>query len=65
MPSKEDAAKLAQVIAERHIKEIEALTAILGVGEAATSTLFLAAAFTIGRIMGMAQTVDVLKKIES
>lgn len=64
MPS-EDAGKLAQVIAERHIREIEALGAVLGVDEAAIGTLFLVAAFTVGRIMGMAQTVDVLKKTES
>ncbi len=61
MPS-ERAVKLASTIASRHQREAQGLSDALGVDAIAAETITLVAVFTMGRIMGMMQTLDVLKE---
>ena len=60
MPLDPQAAKLLQVIGERHKREIEALADALGVTPVVADTLGMVSIFTIGRIMGAAQMQEVL-----
>ncbi len=51
--------ELLEVITERHQRELEAL---FGEPDAKALSMALAVAFTVGRIMGAAQAVDVLNQ---
>ncbi len=61
MPN-EKAAKLAATIAARHQEEIRCLAEASGISQAALETLGPVLYFTMGRMMGMVQTLHVLKE---
>ncbi len=64
MLNTERAKQLMKVIGERHQRELQGLAVALDVDPTTAATLALVDVFTIGRIFGMMQTIDVLNQVE-